>query len=281
MNFSLWPACVKTHSFAGQLAAAAAGGFTHLPIGLVTYRALRAAGLRDADIVSLAAEHQIQLGHFDGFSAWAPVPFNDDLPAAAKAVFDSSAQSCLEICAGLGLTTICATGTFNPGQFATAQLADGFARFCEQAQPLGIRVDLEFLPMWGIPTLDVAWDILSGSGASNAGILLDTWHFYHGRADFALLEALPAGAITTVQLADALQQWQGASLFEECLRFRRLPGTGELDLQRVLTILQAKGGVVDIGPEIFSDALDLLPAVTAAQQASAACRQVMQQAGWN
>ena len=280
MNFSLWPACVKTHTFSDQLAAAANAGFSHLPIGLTTYRALIGSGLSANDIVAMAADQGIALGHYDGFSAWAPIPFNDDLPDAAKAVFDISAEGCLEICQQLGLTAICATGTFNPGQFEQTQLADCFGQICQQADAMGIRVDLEFLPMWGVATLDDAWSIVNGSQASNAGILMDTWHFLKGTPNFELLEQLPDGVITTVQLADAMKTQLGDSQFEDTLRFRELPGDGELELMRVLTILRQKNGIVDIGPEIFSDKLDQLSATEAAQQACQATRDILRLAGF-
>lgn len=280
MNFSLWPACVKTHSFSQQLAAAASSGCSHLPIGLTTYQTLLTGGLSSRDIIAMAEDHGVTIGHYDGFSAWAPVPFNDDLPDAAKAVFNISSLGCLEVCQQLGITAICATGTFAVGQFETSQLANCFAEFCQQAEPLGIRVDLEFLPMWGIPTLQQAWDIVAGSNASNAGILLDSWHFLKGFPDFNLLEQLPEGAITAVQLADAQTMLRGQNLFEDTLRFREVPGEGELPLIRLLSLLGRKKGILDIGPEVFSDQLDQLSAEVAAQKVCAASRRIMQQANF-
>ncbi len=277
---SLWPACVRSHNFKEQLAAAAAAGFTHLPIGLVTYRALRADGYSDGNILDLAAEQGVKLGHYDGFSAWAPVRFNDDLPAAARAVFDISSAECLEICQRLQLDNICATGTFYPTQFPVSQLADCFAEFCQQASAHGVRVDLEFLPMWGVPTLADAWNILRSANASNAGILLDTWHFLKGTPNYALLESLPDGAITTLQLADAKLHSETGDLFADCLRFRQLPGDGELALQKVLAILGKKKGIVNIGPEIFSDQLDLLTAEQAALKAWQASADILHRANY-
>jgi sugar phosphate isomerase/epimerase len=280
MNISLWPACVKTHTFKQQLIAASSAGFSHLPIGLITYNTLIASGETNQSIRSMAADHGVKLGHFDGFSAWAPVRFNNDFPPEAKAVFDISAEACLEICKQLELPAICATGTYFYRQFEPTELAECFANFCQQAKTLNIRVDLEFLPMWGIPTLDEAWAIVSNAAADNAGILLDTWHFLKGKPNLALLEALPAGSITSLQLADAMLTAQNDDLFEECLRYRKPPGEGELNLQQVLSILAKKGGVVDIGPEIFSDQLDLLDATTAAKRCYSQSLQTLEKAGW-
>ena len=106
------------------------------------------------------------------------------------------------------------------------------------------------------------------AGAVNGGMLLDTWHFCRGDADMALLNSLPAGAITTVQLADAPREPGRLSLLDECLTARRLPGQGELPVAAILDLIVAKGGVVDIGVEVFSGALDALSANEAASRAA-------------
>lgn len=279
MNYSLWPACVKTHNFVDQLAAARDGGFNRLPVGGLTVRKLQRDGLSLGDIRQLADDSGVTLGHYDGFSAWAPQRYAPDLIAEAKAVFDFSADDCLEICSALGLDAICAAGPFRRDQFAAAELADSFGTFCQRAAGYGIRVDLEFIPMWGIPSLADAWDIVRQSGAGNAGILFDTWHFCRGDMNFSLLEALPPGAITAVQLADAKPGVARLSLLEECLRFRRAPGEGYLPLARILSILQNKGGVLDWGPEVFSDELDQLSARDAAQWVAKASTNVLETNG--
>lgn len=281
LDFTLWPACVKTHGFGDQLRAAVAGGFEVLPIGPLTWRGLRDSGLSSADIVAMAADQGIRLGHYDGFTDWAPERFAADLPEPAKAVFDVSAEQCLEICDQLGLDAICATGAFRPGAWPLSALVDGFAAFCEKAAAANIRVDLEFIPLWGIPSLALAFDIVRGAGAANGGILFDTWHFFRGDADLALLERIPPGVIRTLQLADGAARPRGESLFEDCLRYRQLPGEGDLDIGRVLRILAAKGGVTSIGPEIFSDELDRLEPTRAGQQTASACARVLRRAGWS
>lgn len=262
---SLWPACVKSHPFQQQLNAARQAGYSHLPIGLATYQALRSDGLNDRDIVSLYDDHGLAPGHFDGFSAWAPIPFNDDLADAAKAVFDSTTDQCLTICNALGIDKICATGTFRPQQFAINQLQDGFHAFAEAAQEYNIQVDLEFLPFWGIPDLATATQILGEQRPDNAGILLDTWHFLRGNPDFDLLRSLPAGTIRTLQLADASLQPQDPDMFIDCLVYRKPPGEGELPIHDVVRALKAQD-IDDVGPEIFSSELDNLSAAAAAQR---------------
>lgn len=275
----LWPACVKTQPFDRQLDAAAAGGFDALAIGGLTFQALMSQQLTAADIRALAEERGITLGYYDGFTDWAPVRHDDSIPAGARAVFDFSADEVLETCAALGLHSIGATGAYRPGRFAVNQLADAFGDFCERAARQGLWVDLEFIPFWGIPDLGTAWDIVSASGAYNAGILFDNWHFCRGTADLDLLATLPTHAITAIQVAGALTPDPETSLIEECLTLRTAPGRGDLDIGPALELLARQEKVRSIGPEVFSDALDAVPAEEAGEQMAEGLRFALRSMG--
>lgn len=263
VEYSLWPACVRTQPFLQQLKAASNAGYTHLPAGGVTIKQLLNQ-YTPAALKQMLAEHNVQFGHYDGFTDWAPIRYSSDLPLEAQAVFDFSADQVLRFCEELGISAICATAGFSQaaaqnGPLNLNCLADHFAQFCEKASRCGVRVDLEFIPFWGIPDIATAWDIVKLSEAKNAGILLDTWHFLRGNADFATLESLPNNAITTVQLADSpafTGERSLTQLLEECLQFRLPPGQGQLPLLRVLQIVKSQTNVCSLGPEIFSNVLD-------------------------
>jgi len=276
MEFTLWPACVKTHPFEQQVKAAAAGGFDTLAISPLTWKTLRSEGWTPERIRSLPREYGVRLNTYDGFTDWAPLRYSSTIPEAARAIFDVSVDECLEICAALELNSICATGAFAVGECELDALQSSFARFAERAAEFHIRVDLEFLPMWGIPDLRTAWDIIAKTRPFNAGILLDTWHFMRGNPDIELLEQLPRGSITSVQVADADHEVLGADLFEDTLRYRRLPGDGDLPLRQLMDIVLPKGGVRSIGPEIYADALDKLEADEAARLCSSATRALLE-----
>lgn len=278
MRLTLWPACVRTADFRSQLTAAQSAGYTHLPIGLATYKGLLAEGHSAADIRQLYKDHGVEIGHYDGFSAWAPVRFNDDLPDEAKIVFDASGEECLEICDQLGIDTICATGTFNPDQFPETQLNEGFLAFCEQAASAGVQVDLEFLPMWGVKDLATAKAIIGPTPIANAGLMIDTWHFFRSGSTLSELAELPSGMVRTIQLADATEALQADNLFEDCLLYRRPSGEGELDIDGWLAAL-AHQPVNNIGPEIFSLELDQMPADDAAKRCLDATRASLLKAG--
>ncbi|EED36296.1 hypothetical protein NOR51B_2246 [Luminiphilus syltensis NOR5-1B] len=262
----LWPACVKTQPFDRQLDAAVAGGFDAIAVGGLTHDALKSQGMTGADIRALTEGKGVRLGHYDGFTDWAPVRFDDSIPPLAQSVFDFSTEAVLAICADLGLHSVGATGAYRPGRFSVNELADGFAAFCEQADRVGLWVDLEFIPFWGIPDLPAAWDIVEASGARNAGVLLDTWHFCRGNADLEYLRNLPTHAISAVQVAGGLTPSSGMSLIDECLTLRTAPGHGDLDITAVLGLLARQETIRSIGPEVFSDALDAEPAESVGKQ---------------
>lgn len=276
MQFTLWPACVKVHGFEQQVQAAAAAGFDSLAISPVMIKALRDMGWGDDRIRDYPRDHGICLSHYDGFSDWAPLRYSPDLADEAKAIFDVSTDECLAICDALELNAICAVGAFGAGECELEALQDSFGRFAERAGNAGVRVDLEFLPMWGIADLATAWEVVAPSLGPASGILLDTWHFMRGNPDLELLASLPDGAITAVQLADADAEIRGDSLFEDTLRFRKLPGDGAFPLEAIQQALSTQSQIASIGPEIYADAMDLLSAEEAARQCAEASRQQWQ-----
>jgi len=138
-------------------------------------------------------------------------------------VFDYSVEESLEICDVLGLRHILAVGAFDKGAVEMAQLIDTFGRFCEQAARYGVWVDLEPMPMLGIPNLKMAREIIGKVGAKNSGIMLDTWHFMRAGADFPLLRSLPAGAISDVQVVDATTTARSGDLWEDAAHYRMFP----------------------------------------------------------
>ena len=274
-EFTLWPACVQVHPFEEQVKAARQAGFDSLAISPVLYRSLKAAGWSDQRIREYPRDHGIRLSAYDGFSDWAPLRYGARLPDAAKAIFDVSQDDCLAICEALELRSICATAAFETGEVSIDAMRDGFGAFAARAGAIDVRVDLEFLPMWAIPDLNTAWDVLGGCKQVNAGILLDTWHFMRGNPDMTLLRSLPAGVIQCVQLADASATPRSADLFEDTLLYRQFPGEGELPLVDILQALMEHQMPVSIGPEIYSLEANGMSANEAAERAAGGSQSVI------
>ena len=61
-------------------------------------------------------------------------------------------------------------------------------------------MNLEFVPFFGIDTLEAAWEIVSGANAANGGIMFDTWHHRRSGSTDAFLATIPGARITGVQV---------------------------------------------------------------------------------
>jgi hypothetical protein len=96
-------------------------------------------------------------------------------------------------------------------------------------------------------------------------------------AALAVLDTIPGGKLTGLQLADALIAPQAATLWGEG-RFRRFPGDGELDLARIALLLLRKGGLLNVGAEVFGQAIDDLDPDQAGMRAAASTFRILESA---
>lgn len=162
--------------------------------------------------------------------------------------------------------------SFQPDEAAFVQL---FARYCEAAQPAGLRVALEFLPYSAVKDLAAANRVLDQAGAPNAGLLLDALHLERSGGSPADLRAIDPGRVVFAQLCDA-RRWTGPrsdeALMQEA-RSARLPaGTGELPLHEFLDALPAG---VELEYEVARADLAGATPLAKAQAASADARRFM------
>lgn len=186
-------------------------------------------------------------------------------PADYLGFIDFTETEILRIAADLQAEGVnCVEGLGQP--HAHGALVDSLGKFSEKAAANGLRVTLEFMPISSIQDLAAAWAIVSEVSRANLGLCFDTWHYFRSKPDAALLETIPGGAILEVQLADALLALQGRDLNDDLLRFRRLPGEGEMDIASVVATLKRIGAWRSVGPEVFADAFDALDAVTAGRR---------------
>jgi sugar phosphate isomerase/epimerase len=276
----LWSGVVRRYSLAEQIRAAAVAGFDKLTVPYDVYRRNREAGVSTREMLTRAMDSGLVLDFFDGFGSWLPKRYPADAPGWIRDMLDCTAEQALEVCAALGLKNIVALGYFEPGAFTQSEVVDYFGRFCDQAQVLGVRVDLEFIPHFGIRTLSDAWNIVREANRSNGGILLDTWHFMRSNSDVALLEAIPAETIVNLQLADGPLTPRGATIDDDAILYREMPGEGELPIIDILKILLRKGRVRSVGPELFYLTNDRPEAEPAARSAARATEAIMARAGY-
>jgi 4-hydroxyphenylpyruvate dioxygenase len=252
--------------FAEHLDIAEAGRFDSLAVSPMTFKKLSAQGLTADDILALAGERDLNLTQLDGVTTWV----ENWHPAAdtsgnrfLRAAFDVEMEEALDIAQALKMRSAVAVGFFDAGSIPTDEIVEAFAGFCDSAKTRGISVDLEFIPMWGIRELPLAWHIVKTADRANSGVCVDTWHMQMGSSDFerdiALLETIPGERLTNVQLVDADLRLKPTAL-EGGGAPRKFPGEGDLDITRILSIIEAKGGLRSVGPEIVGKRLADPPA---------------------
>jgi len=271
----LWAATVRTKPFRERIAAAQAGGFTHMSVFPIDYRGWIDQGLTPAAMRSALREAGIKVLAIDPFVQWIPgFAIPADYPAENRSFIDFNEEQIFQIAAELEAEALnCVEGL---GQVhERSVLIDAFGSVADRAATRGLRVTLEFMPISSIPDLAAGWPIVAEANRSNAGLCFDTWHYYRSTPDDALLATIPGDKIFEVQLADALNARRGKDLVEDLLRYRMLPGEGELPIASAVSSLKAIGALRSVGPEVFADAMDALTAVEAARAASTAMRKLV------
>lgn len=147
-----------------------------------------------------------------------------------------------------------------------------FARACDRAADVGLRVALEFLPPNNIPDAGVALDIVERAGRSNGGLCVDSWHHFRGARDEVLLRDVPADRLVSVQLSDGTLEPTSDDYIPDCMTHRVPTGEGEFDLPRLLSILDEAGCTAPRCFEVISAELQGLPHREAARRIAAGAR---------
>ncbi len=271
---TMWPACLRTHSLVDQIVAAAEAGFGAIAVNSATYVAARSGGASASQIRQIAHDHGIRISWIDAVTGWLPIRYPSRSPEL-KGFLDHDLDIAFEMAAELGAMSILAVGCFDHGAIDRQQQVDCFGDLCRRAAESDLQVGLEFIPMWGIPTLRAAMEIIDAAGAANGGLVFDTWHFFRSDPDTELLSTIPGDSILAVQVADARWEIKGRDLQDDCLEYRLQPGDGDFPLGPIVAHL-AQVGVSDFGPEIFSAELDALSAKQAADQCAQKARALLQ-----
>lgn len=262
---------------ADRIRAASRAGFRGLSVWPRDYAAARAAGLSDADLRSLLDDCGIAIAELDGAWSWLPGA-ERSVPAAEDPVgfFRTREDDLYRIADAIGGRSLNAIDAFG-GDFGLDEAAESFAALCDRAARHGLRVHLEFLPWTRVPDVGTAWEIARRAERPNAGILVDSWHFFRGNPDWDALARVPGERVTGVQLADAPSR-PGADRIAETLHERLLPGEGALDLPRLVAALREIGADAPLGVEVFSDALHAISPDEVARRARGAIGRVLARA---
>ena len=114
-----------------------------------------------------------------------------------------------------------------------------FATLCDLAKPLGLTIDLEFLPWTPTRDLTDATDVLRAVARPNAAILVDLLHFARSGSNVADLRKLPRRWFNFVHVCDAPAEIPSTDegLIHTARFGRLLPGEGGIDVRGILAAL--------------------------------------------
>ncbi len=141
----------------------------------------------------------------------------------------------------------------------------------------GLIVALEPFPWSALANTTIAIDLLRRSGAANAGLLIDAWHFYNSGSTVDRLVELPGLGISAVQLND------GVIVQDDFLHHarteRHLPGDGDLDVVGLVRAVHRAGFTGPYCVESNTPEFRSLPVAEAARRAADAATSVLRTAG--
>lgn len=130
--------------------------------------------------------------------------------------------------------------------------AAALAGAAEFAQPLGIRLALEFHKKSGIcACLETALALIARAGAVNLGVCLDVFHYYTGPSKFEDLAYLTPENLAWVQLSDV----SGVPRETAGDSDRILPGDGDFQLAPILQRLERLGYEGGVSLEVLNPRL--------------------------
>jgi sugar phosphate isomerase/epimerase len=120
-----------------------------------------------------------------------------------------------------------------------AKVIDRVRALCELAEAIapGLRIVVEFLPIFSIPSLPAALEVVAAVAHPAAAVLVDSLHLSRSGGSPADLRGVRPDWLPYLQIADAPADPPGTdfeSRRDEALHGRLLPGSGDLPLRDLL-----------------------------------------------
>ncbi len=122
-----------------------------------------------------------------------------ELARITDGLYPSKYLPAMEVAAELGAKSVLSSIWTDNLDDAT----ENFARLCDLAKPLGLTVDLEYVPIAAVNTLAGVVKILRTVERANAGLMIDTHHFHRAGDQPEDLDALPREWFHFGHLCDA------------------------------------------------------------------------------
>lgn len=214
--------------FAERCRAAAAAGFTGIGLHTDDYRRMRAAGASDESLRTLLDTDGLALREIEFLSGWAAAGGDGGGDPVATAALGHAFRP-----------HHVTAGEFGADELDIEAAGARLRTICDELAAYGLRVAVEAFPWSGLKDVATARAVVEASGAPNAGLMIDVWHFYNTRSSLADLDGLSPDRITAVQLNDG--RVVDGDFLTEARQGRLLPGDGELDIAGLLLGLHERG----------------------------------------
>jgi len=175
-------------------------------------------GTNKAETLARMRDTGVKLGNMECFNLTPEAKAEDFRPA-------------VELGAELGATSLVAINAWDPDR---SHALDTFAGLCRIAAEFGMKVNIEFISMGKVRTLEDAAAFITDSGEPNVGITVDFLHLVRTGGTAADLAKVDPKLIGYVQVCDgpaglAREEWN-----DEGFEQRQVPGEGEFPLAELL-----------------------------------------------
>lgn len=252
--------------FPDKLKATRLAGYDQFSLMPIEVKEIVAAGTPIKDMVRMAKDQGLAITRLDPLNTWPRLWLPDNMDEAYIARVSESPDEYFSIAEQLGCTHASLNATFPLNAMTLEEITGHYAAICKRGREHGMIVDLEFIPLWGVPTLTMAWEIVRGADQSNGGLVFDVWHFVRSKSSLALLKTIPGSLIHCLQLNDGpLKLPKGVTVKDDCYN-RFFPGDGEFPNVEIVRILNQTGGLNQVGPEVFSPMLAKMSASQVAKK---------------
>jgi sugar phosphate isomerase/epimerase len=236
------------YPFIDRVTAAADAGLVGMGMLREDYEHLIATGHTGVELRSIANDHGVAIPEVEFLTDW----FLGESDPAGPGEHEATLY---EMAGVFGAQRLNAGMMLPPGELPPFDdVVERFAALCRRAAEHGITVALEPMPFGCLETPTRAADIVRAAGSANAGVLLDSYHFFRGPADLDALRAIAPEAIVSIQLSDATSV-PSRPLAEESVTDRRVPNDGFLDIPTLLVTIAEMGVEAPLAVEVMSDEL--------------------------
>ncbi|WP_057491631.1 sugar phosphate isomerase/epimerase family protein [Streptococcus orisasini] len=228
--------------FEDRVKAAKDAGYEGIGLRAETYVDALNEGLTDQDILAILEKYDIKVTEVEYIVQWAEEHRSYEQKYKE--------QMCFHMC------DLFNVGHINCGlmeNYSVEYTAQKLKELCARAGKYIIGV--EPMPYSGLPTFDKAYAVVKESGADNAMIILDTWHWVRADQPYRALTADEAAKVISIQINDAYERpYAAAILRDESMHDRLAPGTGAKDTAGFVRMVKEAGiSPKVIGVEVISD----------------------------